>query len=111
MSEGPAPVAGLQQPVAEVGAEEPGPSGHHAGLLLRAHRGRCYPGDGRVTGLPSGCNGGLRIGLGWCSGPARYEQLIEALEEVEDQEAFDEALAEAGENVSWDEARADLGWD
>ena len=43
--------------------------------------------------------------------PARYEQVIEALEEVEDQEAFDEALAEAGENVSWDEARADLGWD
>lgn len=43
--------------------------------------------------------------------PARYGQLIEALEEVEDQDAFDRAVAEAGPNLSWDEARADLGWD
>ncbi len=43
--------------------------------------------------------------------PTRYEQLMEALEEVEDQVAFDQAVAELGPNVSWDEARADLGWD
>lgn len=42
--------------------------------------------------------------------PERYERMLEALEEAEDQEAFDAALAEAGADVSWDEARADLGW-
>ena len=42
--------------------------------------------------------------------PERYERMLEALEELEDQEAFDAALAEAGASVSWDEARADLGW-
>lgn len=43
--------------------------------------------------------------------PERYEELIEALEEVEDVAAFDAAMAEEGPNIPWDEAKADLGWD
>ena len=42
--------------------------------------------------------------------PERYEAMMNALEEAEDQQAFDSAMAEEGENVSWDEALADLGW-
>jgi antitoxin Phd len=42
--------------------------------------------------------------------PARYEQLMDALEEVEDIAAFDEAMAEEGPNVPWEQVKADLGW-
>lgn len=35
--------------------------------------------------------------------PARHEQLVAALEELEDVQAFDEAMAEEGPNVAWDE--------
>ena len=40
----------------------------------------------------------------------RYKILVEALEEIEDVQAFDEAMKEEGENISWEQAKADLGW-
>ncbi|HRV59691.1 MAG: type II toxin-antitoxin system Phd/YefM family antitoxin [Solirubrobacterales bacterium] len=43
--------------------------------------------------------------------PERYEEMMEALEEIEDVAAFDQAMAEEGPNIPWDEAKADLGWD
>jgi PHD/YefM family antitoxin component YafN of YafNO toxin-antitoxin module len=42
--------------------------------------------------------------------PERYEELIEALEEAEDAQAFDASMAEEGPNIPWDEVKADLGW-
>ena len=42
--------------------------------------------------------------------PARYEELLDALEEVEDITAFDEAMAEEGPNIPWEQVKADLGW-
>jgi antitoxin Phd len=43
--------------------------------------------------------------------PERYEQLLEAQEEIDDLAAFDAALAEAGDNIPWEQVRSDLGWD
>jgi antitoxin Phd len=40
----------------------------------------------------------------------RYEELIEAFEEVEDVAAFDAAMAEQGDNIPWEQVKADLGW-
>ena len=42
--------------------------------------------------------------------PDRYEQLMAALEDAEDIEAFDAALAEEGPNIPWEQVKADLGW-
>ena len=42
--------------------------------------------------------------------PERYEELIEALEDAEDAQAFDAAMAEEGPNIPWDEVKTDLGW-
>lgn len=42
--------------------------------------------------------------------PARYQQLLEALEELEDIRAFDAAMDEEGANLPWDQAKAELGW-
>jgi PHD/YefM family antitoxin component YafN of YafNO toxin-antitoxin module len=42
--------------------------------------------------------------------PARYAELIEALEEAEDVAAFDEAMAEEGDNIPWEQVKSDLGW-
>jgi antitoxin Phd len=42
--------------------------------------------------------------------PACYEELMDALEEVEDIAAFDEAMAEEGRNIPWEQVKADLGW-
>ncbi len=42
--------------------------------------------------------------------PERYEEMLAALEEVEDAAAFDEAMREQGPNIPWEEAKADLGW-
>lgn len=42
--------------------------------------------------------------------PERYEQLLDALEEVEDISAFDAAMAEEGGNIPWAQVKADLGW-
>jgi len=35
--------------------------------------------------------------------PARHEQLVAALEELEDVQAFDKAMAEGGSNVGWND--------
>lgn len=40
----------------------------------------------------------------------RYEELLDALEEVEDIAAFDAAMAEEGDNIPWEQVKADLGW-
>lgn len=40
----------------------------------------------------------------------RYEQLMEALEEIEDVAAFDAAKAEGGTGLPWDQVKAELGW-
>jgi prevent-host-death family protein len=42
--------------------------------------------------------------------PSRYEQLLEALEDLEDERAFDEALTDEGDNIPWEQVKADLGW-
>lgn len=42
--------------------------------------------------------------------PERYEQLMTALEEVENVTVFDEAMAEEGPNIPWDQVKVDLGW-
>lgn len=41
--------------------------------------------------------------------PEHYEQLVEALEELDDVAAFDASMAEEGDNIPWDEVKADLG--
>lgn len=43
--------------------------------------------------------------------PERYEQLMTALEDVEDVAAFDVAMAEEGPNIPWQQVKADLGWE
>lgn len=43
--------------------------------------------------------------------PERYEELMDALEEVQDIEAFDQAMAEEGPNIPWEQVKADLGWE
>lgn len=42
--------------------------------------------------------------------PERYDQMLDALEEVEDISAFDAAMAEEGDNIPWVQVKADLGW-
>lgn len=42
--------------------------------------------------------------------PERHEELLAALEELEDIRAFDDAMAEEGDNIPWDQVKADLGW-
>lgn len=42
--------------------------------------------------------------------PAEYERLLDALEEQEDVDAFDEAMAEEGPDIPWAQVRVDLGW-
>ena len=42
--------------------------------------------------------------------PERYDQLMDALEEIEDIDAFDAAMAEEGPDIPWDQVKADLGW-
>ncbi|HMT06295.1 MAG TPA: type II toxin-antitoxin system Phd/YefM family antitoxin [Solirubrobacterales bacterium] len=42
--------------------------------------------------------------------PERFERMMDALEEIEDEIAFDAAMAEEGENIPWAEAKTDLGW-
>ena len=43
--------------------------------------------------------------------PERFDKMMEALEEFEDEIAFDQAMREEGENIPWSEAKADLGWE
>ena len=42
--------------------------------------------------------------------PTRYEELMDAYEEIQDLEAFDRAMADEGPNVPWAQVKADLGW-
>ena len=42
--------------------------------------------------------------------PERYEELMEALEDAEDVEAFDASMAEEGPSIPWEQVKADLGW-
>lgn len=42
--------------------------------------------------------------------PARHDELLAAMEELEDLRAFDQAMAEEGENIPWEQVKADLGW-
>lgn len=41
--------------------------------------------------------------------PARYEQLMEALEEIEDAAAIEQSLADPNPNIPWDVVKRDLG--
>ena len=43
--------------------------------------------------------------------PERFERMMDALDEIEDELSFDAAMAEEGENIPWDEVKADLGWE
>jgi len=40
----------------------------------------------------------------------RYEELIDAYEELEDIEAFDEAMADTDPTIPWEQVKVDLGW-
>ena len=42
--------------------------------------------------------------------PERYDELMNALEELEDMAAVDAALAEGGEPIPWEQVMKDLGW-
>jgi len=42
--------------------------------------------------------------------PQRYEEMMDALDEVNDVAAFDAALAEEGDNIPWEQVKSDLGW-
>lgn len=42
--------------------------------------------------------------------PERYDELMTALEDVQDVAAFDEAMDEEGPNIPWAQVKADLGW-
>lgn len=42
--------------------------------------------------------------------PERHQELLAALDELDDLRAFDEAMAEEGENIPWEQVKADLGW-
>ncbi|MDO9398923.1 MAG: type II toxin-antitoxin system Phd/YefM family antitoxin [Herbiconiux sp.] len=42
--------------------------------------------------------------------PQQYERMIDALEQLEDAEAFRVAMAEEGERIPWGQVKSDLGW-
>lgn len=42
--------------------------------------------------------------------PERHEELLAALEELDDLRAFDAPMAEEGNNIPWEQVKADLGW-
>lgn len=42
--------------------------------------------------------------------PEQYARMSDALEDVDDVEAFDAAMAEEGENIPWAQVKSDLGW-
>ena len=41
--------------------------------------------------------------------PERYEELMDALEEIEDMEAYDSAMADTSTNIPWEEVKRQLG--
>ena len=40
----------------------------------------------------------------------RYEEMMDALEEIEDISAFDAAISGEGDNIPWEQVKQDLGW-
>ena len=40
----------------------------------------------------------------------RYEEMMDALEEIEDISAFDAAMSEEGDNIPWEQVKHDLVW-
>jgi PHD/YefM family antitoxin component YafN of YafNO toxin-antitoxin module len=42
--------------------------------------------------------------------PERYDQMMEAVEDAEDVDLFDEAIAKGGPTIPWEQVKADLGW-
>lgn len=42
--------------------------------------------------------------------PERYDELMDAWEELEDIAAFDEAIASDPPTIPWDVVKVDLGW-
>ncbi|HEY0951777.1 type II toxin-antitoxin system Phd/YefM family antitoxin [Nocardioides sp.] len=43
--------------------------------------------------------------------PQRYDELMDAWEELEDVAAFDEVMAEGGPTIPWSTVKVDLGWE
>ena len=41
--------------------------------------------------------------------PERYEQLMDALEDIEDMAAYDVAMADSSPNIPWEEVKRQLG--
>jgi len=41
--------------------------------------------------------------------PERYEELMDALEEIEDMEAYDSAMVDTSPNIPWEEVKRQLG--
>jgi prevent-host-death family protein len=41
--------------------------------------------------------------------PERYEELMDALEEIEDMSAYDSAMADPSPNIPWEEVKRQLG--
>jgi antitoxin Phd len=41
--------------------------------------------------------------------PERYEELMDALEEIEDMAAYDAAMADPSPNIPWEEVKRQLG--
>lgn len=41
--------------------------------------------------------------------PERYEQFMDALEQIEDEKDFDEAMADSKSSIPWDEVKKILG--
>ena len=41
--------------------------------------------------------------------PERYEELMDALEEIEDMEDYDSAMADTSPNIPWEEVKRQLG--
>jgi len=42
--------------------------------------------------------------------PERHQELLNAIEELEDIRAFDATMEEEGENIPWEQVKSDLGW-
>jgi len=42
--------------------------------------------------------------------PERYEQLMDALEEIEDIQAIEEAKLDPRPSIPWEQVKANLGW-
>ena len=41
--------------------------------------------------------------------PERYEELMDALEEIEDMTSYDSAMADTSPNIPWEEVKRQLG--